>query len=183
MASLSIAAKMPGGPRTHHSPPGGAARSKNTGRQWFAAGVSGLLHGATWRPRGNPSFGLCDDQGRLEAAALEAEQAYRITGDLPFVLGTLGRYYGLAGHRTQAVSALARLKELGRQQHVERVYLAEALIGVDDRPGALDALEESARSREPDLPWKLSYGHLDRLRGEPRYGALLKRVGVSVHRR
>jgi DNA-binding SARP family transcriptional activator/TolB-like protein/tetratricopeptide (TPR) repeat protein len=126
---------------------------------------------------------LADDQGRLEAAALEAEQAYRITGDLPFVLGTLGRYYGLAGHRTQAASALARLNELGRQQHVERVYLAEALIGVDDRPGALDALEESARSREPDLPWKLSYGHLDRLRGEPRYGALLKRVGVSVHRR
>jgi DNA-binding SARP family transcriptional activator/TolB-like protein/tetratricopeptide (TPR) repeat protein len=126
---------------------------------------------------------LADDQGRLEAAVLEAEQAYRITGDLPFVLGTLGRYYGLAGHRTQAASALARLNELGRQQHVERVYLAEALIGVDDRPGALDALEESARSREPDLPWKLSYGHLDRLRGEPRYDALVKRVGVSVHRR
>jgi eukaryotic-like serine/threonine-protein kinase len=126
---------------------------------------------------------LADDQGRPEAAALEAQRAHRITGDLPFVLGTLGRYYGLAGRRTEAESALARLKELRRGQHVERVYLAEALIGVDDRSGALDALEESARYREPDLPWKLSFGHLDRLRGEPRYAALIKRVGVSVHRR
>jgi len=126
---------------------------------------------------------LADDRGRLDVAALEAEQAHRITGDLPFVLGTLGRYHGLAGHRTQAASALARLHELARGQHVERVYLAEALIGVNDRSGALDALEESARSREPDLPWKLSYGHLDRLRGEPRYERLLRRVGVVVHRR
>ena len=126
---------------------------------------------------------LADDQGRPEAAALEAERAHRITGDLPFVLGTLGRYYGLAGRRMQAAWALARLNELGRGQHIERVYLAEALIGVDDRSGALHALEESARYREPDLPWKLSFGHLDRLRGEPRYDVLVKRVGVSVHRR
>jgi hypothetical protein len=33
------------------------------------------------------------------------------------------------------------------------------------------------------LAWKLSFGHLDRLRGEPRYAALIKRVGVPVHRR
>jgi serine/threonine-protein kinase len=125
---------------------------------------------------------LADDRGRLEEAVAEAERAHRITGDLPFVLGTLGRYEGLAGHRPRAASALARLQQMGRGQHVERVYLAEALIGVDDRRGALDALEESARSREPDLVWKLSYGHLDRLRGEPRYEALVKRVGVPVHR-
>jgi hypothetical protein len=64
---------------------------------------------------------------------------------------------------------------------VERVFLAEALIGVNDRSGALDTLEESARFREPDLLWKLSYGHFARLRGNPRYAALIRRVGVSEH--
>jgi hypothetical protein len=100
-------------------------------------------------------------------------------GDSPFVLGTLARYYGRAGRRAEAVSILARLRELGRRQYVQRVFLAEAHIGLNDRAGALDALEESAGAREPDLTWKLAYGHFDQLRGEPRYEALLARVGLA----
>jgi hypothetical protein len=44
--------------------------------------------------------------------------------------------------------------------------------------GSLDALEESARNREPDLLWKLAYGHFEQLRGEARFDALLGRVGI-----
>jgi TolB-like protein/tetratricopeptide (TPR) repeat protein len=119
------------------------------------------------------------DQGRPADAAIEAERAHRIVGDSPFVLGTLARYYGRAGRRAEAVSILARLRELGRRQYVQRVFLAEAHIGLNDRAGALDALEESAGAREPDLTWKLAYGHFDQLRGEPRYEALLARVGLA----
>jgi len=126
---------------------------------------------------------LAEDAGRLEEAAIEAEQARRFAGDLPFVLGTCARYYGISGHRERAESVLARLSQLASGQHVERVFRAEALIGVNDIPGALDALEESARYREPDLPWKLAYGHFVRLRAEPRYQALLKQVGVGDHTR
>jgi hypothetical protein len=75
----------------------------------------------------------------------------------------------------------SRLTSLETSQHVERVFDAEALIGVGDPQGALDALEASARDREPDLLWKLAYGHFSRLRAEPRYQALLRRVGVGDH--
>jgi serine/threonine-protein kinase len=80
---------------------------------------------------------VAHDKGRLADAALEAERAHRIAGDLPFVLGTLGRHYGGAGRRIDAESTLARLTRLERDQYVERVFRAEALVGVNDRPGAL----------------------------------------------
>ena len=118
------------------------------------------------------------DQGQPRAAAREAERAYRISGDLPFVLGTVARYYGRAGRRTEAVTALVKLANLARRQYVQRVFIAEARLGVGDRAGALDALEESARLRESDLTWKLAYGHFNELRGESRYQALMSHIGL-----
>jgi serine/threonine-protein kinase len=125
---------------------------------------------------------LADDAGNLPEAATEAEQAFRLAGDLPFVLGTLARYYGLSGRAEEARYIRSRLAALEASQHVERVFQAEALIGVGDLQGATVALEASARDREPDLLWKLAYGHFTRLRTEPRYEALLRRVGVTDHR-
>jgi tetratricopeptide (TPR) repeat protein len=121
---------------------------------------------------------VLDDQAKPMAAAAEAEQAQRIAGDLPFVLATVARYYGRAGRRSDAMAALVKLTELARRQYVQRVFAAEALVGVGDRAGALDALEESARVRESDLTWKLAYGHFKELRGEPRYSALMSRIGL-----
>jgi serine/threonine-protein kinase len=126
---------------------------------------------------------LADDAGDLGEAAKEAERAFRLAGDLPFVLGTLARYYGLSGRADQAKQIRSRLAQLEASQHVQQVFHAEALIGVGDRIGALEALEASARNREPDLLWKLAYGHFSRLRTEPRYQVLLSRVGVSDHSR
>ena len=122
------------------------------------------------------------DQGKPAEAALEAERGHRIAGDLPFLLGTVARYYGRANRRSEAVSALAKLNQIARRQYVQWVFLAEAHLGVNDRAGSLDALEESAAAREPDLTWKLAYGHFDELRNEPRLQALLSRVGLAETR-
>jgi eukaryotic-like serine/threonine-protein kinase len=123
------------------------------------------------------------DQGRFADAALEAEQAHRIAGDLPFVLGPLARAYGAAGRRAEAESTVAKLTALARHQYVEGVFLAWARLGVNDRPGALDALEESARNRDIDLIGFLTFGGTFKvLLGEPRYQALLRRVGLAQFR-
>jgi tetratricopeptide (TPR) repeat protein len=123
---------------------------------------------------------VLENQRKPAAAAAEAEQAYQMVGDLPFVLGTVARYYGRAGRRPEAMAALVKLTDLAQRQYVQRVFVAEARLGVDDRAGALDALEESARVREPDLTWKLAYGHFNELRGEPRYRALMERIALPV---
>jgi serine/threonine-protein kinase len=122
---------------------------------------------------------VLDDQGKPAEAAAEAAHAQQIAGDLPFLLGTVARYHGRAGRRNDAVAALVKLVELGRRQYVQRVFVAEARLGVGDRAGALDALEESARIRDSDLTWKLAYGHFSELREEPRYAALMARIGLA----
>jgi eukaryotic-like serine/threonine-protein kinase len=121
---------------------------------------------------------VAEDQDHRTIAAAEAERAHAMAGDLPFVLGTVARYYGRAGQQAAAMTALVRLTELARRQYVQQVFLAEARLGVGDRAGALNGLEESARIRESDLTWKLAYGHFRELEGEPRFDALVARVGL-----
>jgi len=114
--------------------------------------------------------------GRRAEAEREAAQMLRHAGDdVPVALAWAASTYGMAGRPDRAREMLRRLEGLGRRQHVQATYIAQARLAAGDRAGALDALEEAARNHDLDLPWDLCmyYGALD---GEPRYEAVRRRV-------
>ena len=117
--------------------------------------------------------------GKSGDAAREAEMAYRGLGDVAFVLGLLAYHYGRADRRTDAEATQAKLTEIARREYVEGVWLALAALGLGDRQRALDALEASARARDNDLAWMLGSRSFEELRGDPRYEALVRRVGLA----
>jgi TolB-like protein/predicted Ser/Thr protein kinase len=119
---------------------------------------------------------LYERGGRHAAAEREAARMLRYAGDsLPDVLHWLADYYGVAGEPRRARDMLNKLQALARRQYVPQCYLAAALLAVGDRDGALDAVEESARNRDSDLPWDLLM-HYKALAGEPRFEAVRRRV-------
>jgi serine/threonine protein kinase/Flp pilus assembly protein TadD len=118
-------------------------------------------------------------QNQHEKAAQEAERALVAFGDsIPFMLGPLGYHLGLAGRRAEARRVLAKLAELGKRQYVSAMWTAYVRLGLGDRAGALDALEFSVRNRDV-VDFHIAVGEFEALRGEPRYEAVLERMGLA----
>ena len=117
-------------------------------------------------------------------AAEEASRALRIVGDsVGYTLGPLGYYLGLAGRRSEAQAILQYL-ERARSEGVGdlNMWIGYVRLGLGDTAGALDAVELSAAQAEYSLSYWLSVGEFEALRGNPRYEAVLERVGVAEFR-
>ncbi len=114
------------------------------------------------------------DEGlaELEAVTARAQRGARF-------LGYLGYALGRAGRRREAEALAGELEERRRGRYVPRYFSALVRIGLEDRCGALDALELAASERDSmlrdllvDPPWRP-------LRGAPRYRDLLARLRLS----
>ena len=118
---------------------------------------------------------------RFADAIAACEQSVRLEGRAnPFALGFAGLCFGKAGRRDRAEAMLATLGELSRQRYVERSVFAWARLGLGDRSGALDDLEQAAGAREYDFLLLMRESARD-LWAEPRYQALLRRTGLDRH--
>ena len=115
------------------------------------------------------------DAGRRADADHAAARMLRLAGDDSFVLGLVASHYRRAGDRARAREMLDRLNALARRQYVPATSFAAVRLAVGDRAGALDALEEAARSRDLHLPVDL-FLLATPLGGELRYEAVRRRV-------
>jgi serine/threonine-protein kinase len=133
--------------------------------QWVAYHALAWVH---WR------------RGDYAGALREAEHGLQVFGDsVTFLLGRVGQYAALAGRRGEATAILAKLEG---SKAPDPMWIAVVRLGLSDRSGALDALELAADNRHGWLGWWLVGGEFESLRGEPRYEALLRRVGVVEFR-
>ena len=83
------------------------------------------------------------------------------------------------GRREEAEEILSRLQSESRQQYVRAEYLAMGHAALGDLDSAFAALERAYQARSAGL----IYLHLDPgyapLRGDPRYGELVRRIGLK----
>jgi serine/threonine-protein kinase len=133
--------------------------------QWVAYHALAWVH---WR------------RGHYLKALHEAERGLQVFGDsVTFLLGRVGQYAALAGQREEATAILTKLKG---SKAPDPMWIALIRLGLGDRSGALNALEAAADDRHGWLGWWLVGGEFEALRGDPRYEALVKRVGVTEFR-
>ena len=115
-------------------------------------------------------------KGRLALAIVE----YRIAADLnddPLALARLGQAYARAGQRDEAQKILARLTEEAKSRYVTGYCVALLLAGLDDKEGAIDALERAYRNNEGNEIYTIRVDPLlDELRGHPRFEALAETI-------
>ncbi len=93
--------------------------------------------------------------------------------------GLLGYAYAVSGDRPKAEQILRELEEMAKRQYVSTTAFAIIYLGLGEKERALDWLEKSYADQESAC-WYLKVDPMyDSLRNEPRFEALVKKVGLD----
>ena len=119
------------------------------------------------------------EQGRFEEALAEYRRAQTIMGDQPLYgyAVTLAR----AGRTSQAREQLARLEAYARVHYVNPFGVAAVHVSLGDKDSAFAYLERAiTKDRTAMLLGLGFYPEFDALRDDPRYRAIVQRLGLPV---
>jgi serine/threonine-protein kinase len=93
--------------------------------------------------------------------------------------GLLGYAYAISGDRPKAEQGLRELEEMSKRQYVSSTAFADIYLGLGEKERALDWLEKSHQDQESAC-WYLKIDPIyDSVRKEPRFQALLKKIGLE----
>lgn len=120
---------------------------------------------------------LC--KGEVAAAISELQEAKRID-DLPNTDAQLGYAYAVSGNRGKAESVIHELNAQARKgKFVSAGAMASIYLGLGDKQEALEWLAKAYEEQDVAC-WYLNVDPLyDSLRNEPRFQALLHKVGLD----
>jgi serine/threonine protein kinase/Flp pilus assembly protein TadD len=126
-------------------------------------------------------WGAAMAQSALGRHAESVDTATRMAeaGRLPYFRSYLGTVLARAGRIEEARAVLAELEGTSRE-YAAAIELANIHAGLGDTARAIDAAERAADERTCSLQMYLSLPHFDALRAEPRFVAVLERVGVPA---
>ncbi len=114
---------------------------------------------------------------RFEEAAVSYRRWAEISGEDPDLLELAVRGVADPAQRSRALDAVARF-EAPASLNLYRSAELYTLLG--DHPRALDALERAYEQRQPDIPFVAVNPIFEPLHGEPRFRALVERLGLTT---
>ncbi|MBI3859251.1 MAG: tetratricopeptide repeat protein [Thaumarchaeota archaeon] len=115
-------------------------------------------------------------QGLLEQGLAEVKRAMEMGGSFQT---DLAYAYVKAGKHEEARRLLEALQKPGGDGHVRSTILAGVHAVLGDKEAALEWLERAYGERAGYLPWTTVDPAFDNIRGEPRYLALVRKMGLS----
>jgi eukaryotic-like serine/threonine-protein kinase len=118
-------------------------------------------------------------KGRFDEAIAEFKQALAIAGSRPLWSGYLGQVYALAGKTEDAVEILHELRAASTRGYVPPVALAFVYAGLGKIDDAFHWLEKAVDERDGLLIYLKVGSAFDNLRSDPRFSAILTRVGLQ----
>jgi len=97
----------------------------------------------------------------------------------PWYWAEMAAINGRDGHKLEAQRALKRLLDLRARQRVDPMIMAYAYVSMGNKPESISYLEEAYTWRSSDLICIKVDPAYDSLRDDPRFRALLGRMGLS----
>ncbi|HUK92060.1 MAG TPA: tetratricopeptide repeat protein [Blastocatellia bacterium] len=117
-------------------------------------------------------------QKRMSAEAIEElQKALKYSGGNTEAIALMGFTYALSGDGAQAEKQIDDLKEMAKQRYVPASNIAMIYTGLGDRATALDWLEKAYNDRDVHVALIKVVPNWDSLRHEPRFIALVDRLG------
>ena len=100
-----------------------------------------------------------------------------------YTSGGLGQAYALAGQRGLAWQMVKRLIALSKKTYVQSMAVAMIYVGLGEADQAFQWLEKACQDRETPMVYVKTYPAFDPIREDPRFVALLQRMGLSTELR
>jgi adenylate cyclase len=118
-------------------------------------------------------------KGLFREAVQALEEAMSRLGRLPMVLMQCGAAYGGLGASHEALGILAELRQHAARRYVPAVYEAILLAGLGDLEEAFQRLNDAYEQRSGYVMFLRVDPLWVRMRSDPRYTALLKKMGLD----
>jgi len=116
------------------------------------------------------------EMGRLEEALAEYARAERASG---FPQHGQAIALARAGRTAEAREILARLEALSRERYVAPELIAAVYANLGETERAFEWIDNGYRIRSSYLPYNHAHPEFDPIRSDPRFAALLRRMGIS----
>ena len=128
--------------------------------------------------RGHVALGMTYAlMGKHEEAIAEIKQAISLRDDVRNI-AALGYAYAVAGKRAEARKVIDDLAELSKGRYGSPYFISGIYAGLGERDQAFAWLEKAYQERQPSLTLIGVEAVFDPLRSDPRFAALLRRVGL-----
>jgi tetratricopeptide (TPR) repeat protein len=134
----------------------------------------------------NPRYPRCHlwigqayvQMGKHEAAIAEIKQAVTLTEGNSNPTAALGHAYAVAGKRAEARKVIVELEQLSKRKYVSPYFIAVIYTGLGERDQAFTWLEKAYQERHQYMTLIGVEPLFDPLRSDPRFAALLRRLGI-----
>ncbi|MBA3352717.1 MAG: tetratricopeptide repeat protein [Blastocatellia bacterium] len=117
--------------------------------------------------------------GRIDDAISEYQKAIPLSGDSPDEPASLAFAYAVKGNQTEARKIVEDLRARTRRGYIPPSLIASIYGALGERDIAFDLLEQAFRERDSTLVYLKIDPMFDPLRDDPRFAALLTRIGLS----
>ncbi|HXF49758.1 MAG TPA: protein kinase [Verrucomicrobiae bacterium] len=125
-------------------------------------------------------MGFAYQEKAMYGKALEEyEKAKAISSGSPITIASLGHTYATSGEREKALAMVEELLELQKKRYVSAYYFASIYAGLGDKDTAFDWFEKAFEERSQALVFLKVDPHVDPLRDDLRFTALLRKVGLE----
>jgi tetratricopeptide (TPR) repeat protein len=121
-----------------------------------------------------------ESTGELQQAISEYQQAIQLSAGSPEPVIALAHAYSAAGKQAEAAKILHDLERKSKETSVPPYTMATIYAGLGESDKAFDSLERAYAEKAVDFPSFLQSDLLlDRLRPEPRFLSLLRRLPLK----
>ena len=117
--------------------------------------------------------------GRYTEALVSYERAIKLSGGSPAMLAAPGHAYAMLGRRDEARQVLAQLHALAARQFVSPYHVAVIHAALGETDEAFDWLARACDVQSEALIWFAVDPLLDGLRSDPRFAAIMARIGLD----